>query len=60
MSMPAGELAIYMVSPTVGGLKESLAALRPSGAEALILAGALLLYLGGLFAPVWDRNRLSR
>ena len=59
-AVPAGDIPVYLVSPAVGGIRDSLAAFPPFGPGALILAGGLVVYVMALFAPLGGSDRLSR
>jgi len=57
LSMAAGEGArINIASPRVGGMT-GLVGMPPMTTDALVLAAGLLLYAGGLFAPLSRRSR---
>jgi hypothetical protein len=58
--MLPGDIPIYLVSPAVGGISDSLAAFPPFGPGALILAAGLVVYVMALFAPFGDSGQLSR
>jgi hypothetical protein len=58
LSMPPGVVVtIDLASPRVGGLTTGLVPMPSTTTGAVVLAAGLVLYLGGLFAPLSDRTR---